>query len=44
LEGLMRAVSGLVGVVDFSFRFGGEGSESSLDLGSASGRGKRKVQ
>lgn len=44
LEGLMRAVSGLVGVVDFGFRFGGEGSESSLDLGGASGRGKRKVQ
>ncbi|KAL2172172.1 hypothetical protein VTG60DRAFT_7016 [Thermothelomyces hinnuleus] len=32
LEGLVRAVSGLVGVVDFSFKLGGE-SESSLDLG-----------
>ena len=36
LEGLMRAVSGLVGVVDFSFQFGE--SESRLDLG-----GKRKA-
>ncbi|KAL2131186.1 hypothetical protein VTI74DRAFT_5434 [Chaetomium olivicolor] len=42
LEGLMKAVSGLVGVVDFSFRFGG--SDSSLDLSAESeGRGKRKV-
>ena len=40
LEGLMRSVSGLVGVVDFSFRFGG--SESSLDLGGGMA-GKRKV-
>ncbi len=40
LEGLMRAVSGLVGVVDFSFRFGG--SESSLDLPRGAA-GKRKV-
>ncbi len=40
LEGLMRSVSGLVGVVDFGFRFGG--SESSLDLGGGMA-GKRKV-
>jgi hypothetical protein len=40
LEGLMRAISGLVGVVDFGFRFGG--SESSLDL-SPGAAGKRKV-
>jgi hypothetical protein len=39
LEGLMRAVSGLVGVVDFGFRVGG--SESTLDVGRA--EGKRKV-
>jgi hypothetical protein len=43
LEGLMKAVSGLVGVVDFSFRVGG--SESMLDLGDGNwnGDGKRKV-
>jgi hypothetical protein len=44
LEGLMRAVSGLVGVVDFSFRTGSAGSESSLDLtggGYKKKRGKR---
>ncbi|KAL2182041.1 uncharacterized protein P884DRAFT_190488, partial [Thermothelomyces heterothallicus CBS 202.75] len=40
LEGLVRAVSGLVGVVDFSFKLGGE-SESSLDLGAT--QGKKKV-
>lgn len=40
LEGLVRAVSGLVGVVDFSFKLGEE-SESNLDLGNT--RGKRKV-
>ncbi|KAL2160454.1 hypothetical protein VTH06DRAFT_1142 [Thermothelomyces fergusii] len=40
LEGLVRAVSGLVGVVDFSFKLGGE-SDSSLDLGTT--QGKRKV-
>lgn len=39
LAGLVRAVSGLVGVVDFSFRLGG--SDSELDL--ARERGKRKV-
>ena len=40
LEGLMKAVSGLVGVVDFSFRV--NGSESSLDLaGGNNGKGKR---
>ncbi|KAK4043842.1 hypothetical protein C8A01DRAFT_43220 [Parachaetomium inaequale] len=39
LEGLMRAVSGLVGVVDFGFRIGG--SDSTLDMGRA--EGKRKV-
>jgi hypothetical protein len=38
LEGLVRAVSGLVGVVDFSFSFGE--SESSLDLGRAAGKKK----
>ncbi|KAK4141413.1 uncharacterized protein C8A04DRAFT_39139 [Dichotomopilus funicola] len=44
LEGLVRAVSGLVGVVDFSFKVGGE-SDSSLDLGKAGekGRGKKKA-
>ncbi|KAL2020820.1 hypothetical protein VTK56DRAFT_7913 [Thermocarpiscus australiensis] len=42
LEGLVRAVSGLVGVVDFSFRFGG--SDSTLDLNSgAYRRGKGKA-
>ncbi len=40
LEGLMRAVSGLVGVVDFSLRF--DESESRLDLGGRMG-GKRKA-
>ncbi|KAK3296349.1 uncharacterized protein B0H64DRAFT_442667 [Chaetomium fimeti] len=38
LEGLVRAVSGLVGVVDFSFSF--SGSESTLDLGRAARKKK----
>jgi hypothetical protein len=49
LEGLVRSVSGLVGVVDFSFRLGpgegdGSGSESSLELGrGGTRRGKGKA-
>lgn len=51
LEGLMKAVSGLVGVVDFSFRFV-VGSDSTLDVGSGhdggngggSSRSKGKVE
>jgi len=39
LEGLVKAVSGLVGVVDFSFRVGG--SDSSLG---STGNGKGKVE
>ncbi|KAH6627549.1 hypothetical protein F5144DRAFT_603805 [Chaetomium tenue] len=38
LQGLVQAVSGLVGVVDFSFSF--DGSESSLDFGRAAGKKK----
>jgi hypothetical protein len=38
LEGLLRAVSGLVGVVDFCFDF--RGSDSSLDLGRRDGKRK----
>ena len=38
LEGLVRAVSSLVGIVDFSFRLGGHGSDG--DGGGMGGKGK----
>ncbi|KAK0646981.1 hypothetical protein B0T16DRAFT_429608 [Cercophora newfieldiana] len=40
LEGLVKTVSGLVGVVDFTIRVGGSGTT----LGSAMSRGKGKVE
>ncbi|KAK3339976.1 hypothetical protein B0T25DRAFT_366156 [Lasiosphaeria hispida] len=47
LEGLVKAVSGLVGVVDFSFRIGGGDSSSSLssadERSTTGGTGKGKV-
>jgi hypothetical protein len=47
LEGLVKAVSGLVGVVDFSFRIGGSdatlGTDSDADSNTKRGAGKGKV-